>query len=114
MYTPRNVVTTYTTCEMSWHYYAVKKENSDYSKVISLGFDGTANIYRSITEVWKRLFKIGQREIPNIHFKAHFLSLALFFVRNTYVSIKQNFQVFEDICKLFHKSVKHVQVFRYI
>jgi len=89
----------------------LKKRELDYSKLISLGFDGAANFSGSITGVRKRLSEIAHREIPYIHCRAHLLSLALTSARNKYISIKRTLQVVKDIYKLFHKSAKREKIF---
>ncbi|KAL4084474.1 hypothetical protein QTP88_028287 [Uroleucon formosanum] len=89
----------------------LKKRGLDYSKLISLGFDGAANFSGSITGVRKRLSEIAHREIPYIHCRTHLLSLALTSARNKYVSIKRTLQVVKDIYKLFHKSAKREKIF---
>ncbi|KAL5243786.1 hypothetical protein ACI65C_011196 [Semiaphis heraclei] len=89
----------------------LKKRELDYSKLISLGFDGAANFSGSITGVRKRLSEIAHREIPYIHCRAHLLSLALTSARNKHVSIKRTLQVVKDIYKLFHKSAKREKIF---
>jgi len=89
----------------------LKKRELDYSKLISLGFDGAAYFSGSITGVRKRLSEIAHREIPYIHCRAHLLSLALTSARNKYISIKRTLQVVKDIYKLFHKSAKREKIF---
>jgi hypothetical protein len=89
----------------------LKKRELDYSKLISVGFNGAANFSGSISRVRKILPEIAHREILCIHCRAHLLSLALTSARNKYVSIKRTLQVVKDIYKLFHKSAKREKIF---
>jgi hypothetical protein len=45
----------------------LKKRELDYSKLISVGFDGAVNFSGSISRVRKRLSEIAHREILYIH-----------------------------------------------
>ena len=89
----------------------LKKRELDYSKLISLAFDGAANFSGNLTGVRKRISEKAGREIPYKHCRAHLLSLALTSARNKYPKIKRTLQVIKDIYKLFHKSAKREKVF---
>jgi len=89
----------------------LKKRELNYSKLISLGFDGAANFSGSITGVRKRLSEKSGRDVPYIHCRAHLLSLALTSARSKYITIKRTLQVIKDIYKLFHKSAKREKIF---
>ena len=89
----------------------LKKRELDYSKLISLSFDGAANFSGNISGVRKRLSEKARRDIPYIHCRAHLLSLALTSARNKFPTIKRTLQVIKDIYKLFHKSAKREKIF---